>query len=73
LVPELYRADEAFSWDHHGKPDRIVYFANGFEYGLARETALEAGLKETNEVSGTPIRLATNRPIKGFQGLTPLR
>jgi hypothetical protein len=73
LVPDFCRAAEFTSWAGHNKPDSILYFANGFENDLARKTSVEAGLNRVYEVSGTQIRLATNRPIEEFRGLAPLR
>ncbi len=72
LVPELYRAGDMLSGDLPGDPDTIIYFASGFESGLARQVAVRAGLDRRYEVPGTQIRLATNRPIGGSSGLTAL-
>jgi hypothetical protein len=73
LVPDLCRAGEYTSWAANNHLDSILYFAGGFENDLARKTSVEAGLDRVYEVSGTQIRLATNRPIEEFRGLAPLR
>jgi len=70
LVPELYRAGNVLSRGSHGEPDSIIYFANGFERPLALETAAQAGLERVYEIQDTQIRVATNRPIEGLEGLT---
>jgi hypothetical protein len=72
LVPEFYRAGDQLSSRFHGDPDSIIYFADGFESGLAKKTAAEAGLDRMYAVPGTSIRIASNRAILGFNGLTEL-
>jgi hypothetical protein len=72
LVPELYRAEDVLSSGVHVDPDSVIYFADGFESTLARTTAAEAGLERVYAVPGTSIRIASNRAIQGFKGLTEL-
>ena len=72
LIPEMYRARDVLSWGPHAEPDSIIYFAIGFERRLAKETAAQAGLWKVYGVADTQIRIATNRPIKGVNGLHPL-
>ncbi len=72
LVPERYRAENILSGDHHREPDSIIFFADGFESALARETAARAGLESEYEVAGTPIRIATHHSLRSLEGLTEL-
>jgi hypothetical protein len=72
LVPELYRAGDVLSWSSHAEPDSVIYFVGGFESALARQKAAEAGLDQIYWVSGTQIRVATNRPLEGIKELTLL-
>jgi hypothetical protein len=73
LVPEMYRAGNILSGESHLDPDSVIYFADGFESELARETAVKAGLDIEYEVAGTPIRVATNHSLGGLEGLSGLR
>jgi hypothetical protein len=72
LVPELYRAENLLFSEGHVDPGSVIYFADGFESALARETAVQAGLERVYAVPGTSIRIASNRAIEGFKGLTEL-
>jgi hypothetical protein len=73
LIPELYRAEDVLSPERpYEEPDSIVYFGGGFENVLAREKAVQAGLKHIYGVSRTQLRIATNRPIEGIKGLVRL-
>jgi hypothetical protein len=72
LIPERYRAENILSGESHVEPDSIVFFADGFESAIARETAVRAGLELEYEVSGTPIRIATNHALGSLEGLSGL-
>jgi hypothetical protein len=72
LVPEFYRAEDQLSVRSRLDPDSVVYFAEGFESGLAKKRAAEAGLGRLYAVPGTSIRIASNRALQGVQGLTEL-
>jgi hypothetical protein len=73
VVPELYRAENILSAESHVDPESIIFFAEGFESALAREAAAKAGLEREYEVPGTPIRIVSNRPLRGLDASAGLR
>lgn len=73
VVPELYRAENILSAERHSDPDSIIFFAEGFESALARQAAAKAGLDREYEVPGTPIRVVSNRPLRGLDASAGLR
>jgi hypothetical protein len=73
IVPELYRAENILSAENHLDPDSIIFFAEGFESALAREAAVKAGLDHEYEVPETPIRVVSNRPLRGLDASAGLR
>jgi hypothetical protein len=62
LAPGGYMLGETV-WGGKGRPDTVIYFAQGYEADAARKIADAARLDLRYEIPGTSIRLATDRPI----------
>jgi hypothetical protein len=68
LRPLAFAREEVAGWDD-GRPDTVIYFAEGFD--AKRLQAVD--LPRRYAVPGTPIRIATDRPDAALQALGPLQ
>jgi len=70
LVPELYRPENILALPERvARLDSLIYFADGFQSALAKETADAAGLNYLYAVAGTAIRVASQQPVLRIDGL----
>lgn len=72
LRPDDFRRDETF-WDGPpGHRDTLLYFAGDRDTGAIAAIAAASHLARTYTIAGTPIRIATDRPIASLPALAPL-
>jgi hypothetical protein len=63
LAPDDFAWSETVLGHGSGRPDSVVYFVHGYESSEAQRIAAANGLIRRYRVIGTPIRIATDRPI----------
>jgi hypothetical protein len=71
LDPDHYDASETVSSPQKRRPDTVIFFSQGYERTLAMTMASNAGLQRLYQVPNTFLRVATNRPLDGIDGLVP--
>jgi hypothetical protein len=73
LDPDHYDESELVSSVQIQPPNSIIFFAHGYEAPLALAVAAQDGLQQLYQIPGTPLRVATDRPLNGVFGLVPVR
>jgi hypothetical protein len=63
LAPHLFTPAETALTSRAAPPNAVVYLVRGFDSQEARRVSAEAGLGRHYRVTGTALRLATDRPV----------
>jgi hypothetical protein len=72
LRPEAFRADETLWGGPPGDPDTLLYFAGDRDAAAMASLAARFGLADRFAVSGTRLRVVTDRPAAALGALAPL-
>jgi len=72
LAPDDYAESETTWPDAPEPPDTVLYFPEGYRAGIARHMIASAGLDRFYAIIGTPILVATDRPLASMPILAPL-
>ncbi len=71
LDPDHYDGSEAVSSPQKRQPDTIIFFSQGYERALVMTMASQADLQRLYQIPNTSLRVVTNRPLDGIDGLVP--
>jgi hypothetical protein len=72
LATDDYAESETFWPDTPERPDTVLYFPDGYRADAARQLIASAGLDRVYAIAGTPILVATDRPLSSMPILAPL-
>jgi hypothetical protein len=72
LAPDAFVRSQVFWSEAPPGLNTIIFFAGSFEAKEARRHADSGGLRLRYEAPGTPIRIATDRPLESVPGLVGL-
>ena len=72
LAPAVFKPAETFWGPGQPRHDTVIYFATGFQAREARQQAHASRLSRQYRVTGTNIRIVSDRRLESIHGLAPL-
>jgi hypothetical protein len=72
LAPAVFKPAETFWGPAQPRHDTVIYFATGFQAREARQQARASRLTREYQVTGTNIRIVSDRRLESIHGLAPL-